>query len=123
MSSAAILFCFTAGQELSFLAHHHLSRQKVALTGTRQLRSQSPVSVHTHFTEGVTRSEGREGANGARNGVEGGNGNGDGGGAGTGMGTRTGTGTRTETGTGGRRENERKIGTVTGAGAGTGTGA
>ena len=34
----------------------------MALAGTRLLRSQGLVSVHAHRTEGVTGSEGREGA-------------------------------------------------------------
>ena len=54
------------------------ARQGVALTSPQQLRSQGPVSVHAHRTEGVTGSEGREGANGVggRIGVGGGNGDG-----------------------------------------------
>ena len=62
---------------LSFPTCHHLCRQGVALAGTRQLRSQGPVSVHAHCTGGGTGSEGREGANG----VGGGNGDGSGDGA------------------------------------------
>ena len=38
--------------------------QGMALAGTRQLRSQGPVCIHTHRTEGVIRCEGREDANG-----------------------------------------------------------
>ena len=57
------------------------------LTGTQQLRSQSPVLVHVHFTGGVTTSEGREGVNEDGNevgrGNEGGSGEEDGDGAGT----------------------------------------
>ena len=64
----------------------------------RQLRSQGPVSVPAHRTEGVTGSKGQERANGVGggnrdgNGVGGGNGdlNGHGGGEGAGAGTRTG---------------------------------
>ena len=54
---------------------HHLCRQGVALASTRQLRLQGPVSAQAHHTEGVTRSGGREGANGVGggSGVEGGN--------------------------------------------------
>ena len=71
---------------------------EVALASTRQLRSQSPVSVHAHRTEGVTASERREGANGVGvgigvgggnrdgNGVRSGNGDGHGDGAGAGTG-------------------------------------
>ena len=36
----------------------------MALACTRQLRSQGPMSVHAHCTEGLIGSEGREGANG-----------------------------------------------------------
>ena len=84
-------------QALLFLTRHHLWKRGVALAGIRQLRSQGLVPVHAHRTEGVTGSEGREGANwvegrigvgggnGDGNGVEGGNGDGDG------AGTRTGT--------------------------------
>ena len=41
----------------------HRRCRRVALAGIRQLRSQGPVSVHAHRTEGVTGSTGREGAN------------------------------------------------------------
>ena len=61
--------------------HHHLCRQEVALAGTRQLRSQGPMSVHAHCTERVIGSEGPEGANGGEGGVGGGNGDGNGVGA------------------------------------------
>ena len=54
----------------------------MALAGTQQLRSQGPVSVNAHCTEGVTGPEGREGANGV--GGENGDGNGGGGGNGDG---------------------------------------
>ena len=43
-------------QALSFRMQDHLCRQGVARAGTRQLRSQGPVSVHAHCTEGVTGS-------------------------------------------------------------------
>ena len=56
------------------------------LAGTRQLRSQGPVSVHAHCTEGVIMSEGREGANEVEGGIGGGGGNGDGSGVGVGNG-------------------------------------
>ena len=97
-------FSFVLQQVLAFRTRHHLCRQGVALASTRQLRSQGPVSVHVHRTEGVTGSEGREGANGVGdgggnrddngdgNGVEGANGDVNGGGDGNGEGTRTGTG-------------------------------
>ena len=82
----------TRDQALSFRTRHHLCRQKMTLMSTRQLRSQGLAPVHTHRTEGVTESEGREGANGVEgrnedgNEVGGGNGdlNGDGDGAGAG---------------------------------------
>ena len=47
-------------------------------THTHTINSQGPVSVHAHCTEGVTRSEGREGTNGDGDGVGGGNGTGTG---------------------------------------------
>ena len=82
-------------QALLFRTRHHLCRQGLALAGTRQLCSQGLGPVHTHRTEGVTRSEEREGANGVGDeiGVGGDNGdghevrggNGDGDGAGTGV--------------------------------------
>ena len=65
-------------QALSFRMRHHLCRRGVALTGTRQLRSQGPVSVHAHRTERVTGFEGREGTNGVGGGIEVGGGNTDG---------------------------------------------
>ena len=67
-------------QALLIRTRYHLCKQGVALPGTRQLRSQGPVSVHAHRTEGVTESRGREGANrvgggiGIRDGIEDGNG-------------------------------------------------
>ena len=80
-------------QPLLFRTRYHLYRQGVALTGTQKLRLQGLVPVHAHLMEGVTESEGREGANGVGgrggigvgggnrdgNGVVGGNGNGGGG--------------------------------------------
>ena len=53
-------FSFVFEQVLSFRTRHHLCRQGVALASSRQLRSQGPVSIHAHRTEGITRSEGRE---------------------------------------------------------------
>ena len=70
-------FSFVLLQALLFRTHHHLCRQGVALAGTRQLRSQGPVSVHAHRTEGVTGSVGREGVNGGGGGIVVGGGNGD----------------------------------------------
>ena len=102
-------FSFHLQQALSFRTRHHLCRQGVALGSTRQLRSQGPVSVHAHRTEGVTGSEGREGANGIGGGIGVGGGigegNGDGGGDGgvncngdwDGAGAGAGAGTRVET--------------------------
>ena len=85
---------------ISFRTRHHLCRQGVALASTLQLRAQGPVSVQAHYTAGVTRFEGQEGANG----VGGGNGDGDGNGVGGGDGDMNGHGDGD------------------GAGAGTGTG-
>ena len=124
----AILFCFTAGT--SFRTRHHLCRQEVSLASTRQFRSQGPVSAQAHRTEGLTGSDGQEGANevGGGIGVRGGNGDGnevgggdgdvnghgdvDGAGAGAGTGTEVNEGA--QDGNGG--------GSGDGAGAGTGTG-
>ena len=66
--------------------------RRLAPARARQLFSQGPVSVHTDCTEGVTGSEGREGANraGAGIGVRGGNRDVNGDGDGDGAGTRTG---------------------------------
>ena len=47
-------FFFVLQQTLSFRTRHHLCRQGVALARSRQLRSQDPVSVQVHRTEGVT---------------------------------------------------------------------
>ena len=61
----------------------------MALAGTRQLRSQGPVCVHKHRTEGITGCEGRKDANGNGDGNRLGGGNeavnndGEGDGAGT----------------------------------------
>ena len=82
-------------QALFFRKRHHLDRQRIALGGTRQLRSQGVVPVHAHRTVGVTGSKGRGGLNGIGTGigVEGGNGDGNGVGGGNGDGDRVGTGT------------------------------
>ena len=89
-------------QALSFRTHHHPCRQGVALVGTRQLRSQSPVSVYVHRTKEIAGSEGWKvangvggeirvgGGNGDGNGVRGGNGDGDVDGDGDGAGAKTG---------------------------------
>ena len=59
----------------------------MVLTGVRTLRFQGPMSVHVLYTEEITRSEEREGANGSGNEVSGENedrnGDGDEDGAGT----------------------------------------
>ena len=112
-------FSFALQQEVSFRSRHHLCRQGVALASTRQLRSQGPVSVQAHRTEGVTGSGGRKGANGVggRIGVEGGNGdvnvvgggNGDVNGHVDGAGTETGRGR----GRGWRPVDEHRMGTGT----------
>ena len=100
-SSAAVIFCLQ--QALSF---RYLCRQGVALASTRQLRSQSPVSVQAYRTERVTGSEEKEGANGIGGGIGVGGGNGDGDGVGGGNGD----------------VNGHDVGDGAGAGAGTGTG-
>ena len=124
------LFSFVLQQALSVRTRHRLYRQGVALTSTRQLRSQGPVSVQAHHTEGVTGSEGREGANGFGGGigVRGGNGdgntigggNGDVNGHGDGDGAGAGTGTRVELNEGAQDGNG--DGSGNGAGMGTMTG-
>ena len=129
-------FSFVLQQALSFRTRHHLCRQGVALASTRQLRFQSPASVHAHRTKGIIESEEREEANVVGGGIGVGGGNGDGNrvrggnedlnggedGTGEGMGTATGVevnerakdgngdgnrdGTGTGTGTGREREQE-----------------
>ena len=105
--------------------HHHLCREGVLLASTRQLRSQGPVSVQVHRTEGVTGSVGREGANGVGGGVGVEGGNGDGNGVGGGNGDVNGHGDEDGVGTGtGVEVNEGvqdEIGEC-GDGAGTGVG-
>ena len=94
---------FVLQQALSFRTRHHLCRQGVALASTRQPRSQSPAYVKTHRTEGVTGSEGQEGANGVGGGIgvgdRNGDGNGDVNGHGDGDGAGTGTGGEVNEGT------------------------
>ena len=68
-------FSFVLQQALSFHTRHHFGRQEVALVNTRQPRSQGPVSVQAHRTEGVTGSEGPERANGVGGGIGVGGGN------------------------------------------------
>ena len=80
--------------------------------------AKGPVSVHAHRTEGVTESEGREGANGDGGRIGVGGGNGDGNGVGGGNGDvigHGGTGTERERERGWRRTKERRMGTETGA--------
>ena len=112
-------------QALLFRTRHHLYRQRVALAGTRQLRSQGLVPIHAHRSEGVTGSERRKGANGVEGGIGVGGGNGDGNGVGGGNGNRdggvTGTGTGVEANEGAQDENEDGSGSGDGAGTGTGT--
>ena len=102
-------FSFVLQQPLSFRTRHHLCRQGVALASTRQLRSQGPMSVQAHRTEGVTGREGQEGANGVGGGNGDGNGvgntdvngNGDGNGAGVGTGVEVSEGAHDGNGDGG----------------------
>ena len=105
-------FSFVLQQALSFRTRHHLCRQGVALASTRQPHSQGPASVQVHRTEGVTGSEGQEGANGVGGWIGVGGGNGDGNGDVNGQGDGDGAGTGTGV------EKERRTGTGTGAGAG-----
>ena len=91
-------FSFVLQQALSFHTRHHLCRQGVALASTRQLRSQGPVAVQVHRTEGVTGSERQEGAKGVGGGIGVGDGNGDGNGVGGGEGDGDGAGGGTGTG-------------------------
>ena len=87
---------------------NHLCRQGVELAGIRQLRSQGPVSVHGHHTEGATGPEGGEGANGIGGGIRVGgcdgdvNGSEDGDGAGTRTGMEANEGTQNRNGDGAR---------------------
>ena len=84
-------------QAISIRTHHHICRQGVAFSGTRQLRSQGSVSVYAHRTKGVTGFKGREGGNGVGGAIGVGGGDGDGKRSQTqGMGTWTSMGTKTE---------------------------
>ena len=85
-------FSFVLQQALSFRTRHHLCRQGVALASTRQFSSQGLVSVQAHRSQGVTESEGQEGANGVGGGIGVGGGNGDGNGVGGGNGDVNGHG-------------------------------
>ena len=125
-------FSFVLQQALSFRMRHHLCRQRVALASTRQLRSQGPASVQAHRTEGVTGSEGQEGANGVGVGIGVGGGNGEGNGVGggngdvnghgNGDGAGAGTGTGVEVSEGAQDGNGDGSGDEAGMGTGTGTG-
>ena len=125
-------FSFVLRQALSFRTRHHLCRQGMALASTPQLRSQGPVLVQAHRTEGVTGSGGQEGANGVGGGVGVGGGNGDcsgvGGGNGDvnghrdGDGAGAGTGTEVEVNEGAQDGNGDRSGDGAGTGMGTGTG-
>ena len=122
-------FSFVLQQALSFRTRH-------AVASTRQLRSQGPVSLQAHRTEGVTGPEGQEGTigiggrigvgggNGDGNGVGGGNGNvnghGDGVGAGTATGVEVNEGAQDGTGAGTGVETRRQ--TPDGNGDGNGDG-
>ena len=114
-------FSFVLQQALSFRTRHHLCRQGVALPSTRQPHSQGSVSVQAHRTEGVTGSEGQEGANGVGGGIGVGGGNGDGNGDvnGHGDGDGAGTGTGVEVNEGAQDGNGDGAGTETGTGVGT----
>ena len=109
---------------LLFHTRQHLSRQGVALVGTRQLRSRCLVPVHAHRTERVTVSEGREGLNGvgSRIGVWGGNGDGNGVGVGDGGGDGAGTGAGKGVGANEGVQDGNGAGNGDGPGTGTGTG-
>ena len=119
---------FVLQQALSFRMRHHLCRQGVALASIRKLRSQGPVSVQAHRTEGVTGSEGQERANGVGGGIGVGGGNGDGNGVGggngdvNGHGDGDGAGAGTETGVEVNEGAQDGNGDGSGDGAGTGTG-
>ena len=115
-------FSFVLQQALSFRTRHHLYRQGVALTTTRQPRSQGPASVQVHRTGGVTGSEGQEGANGVGGGIGVGGGNGDGNGDvnGHGDGDGAGTGTGVEVNEGAQDGNRDGSGDGRGRGRGRG---
>ena len=108
-------FCLVLQQAISFRTRHRLCRQGVAPASPRQLRSQGPVFVQAHRTEGVTGSKGQEETNrvGDGIGVGGGNGdsNGDRGGNGDGSEDSSGDGNGDEDngiGEGEREANKRK---------------
>ena len=87
----------------------------MALADTRQLRSQDPVPVQAHSTDGVREFKGRSGANGVGGGIRVEVGNGDGNGVGdrngdvnleATKGTQSGNGMEAGTGWGGWRRGE-----------------
>ena len=98
----------------------------MALAGTRQLRSQGPVSVQAHRTGGVSGSEGQEGTNGVGGGIGIGGGNEDGNGVGGGNGDvnghRDGDGAGAGTGTGVEMNEGAQDESGDGVGTGAGTG-
>ena len=116
-------FSFVLQQAHSFRTRHHLCGPGLALTSTRPLHSQGPVSVQAHRTEGVTRSEGWEGENGVEGGVGVGGGNGDTNGVGGWNGNVNGHGGGDEAGVGTETEVEVKEGVQDGIGDGSGDGA
>ena len=111
-------FSFVLQQALSFRTRHYLCRQRVALASTRWPHSQGPASVQAHRTEGVTGSEGQEGANGIGDGIGVGGGNGNGNRDENAHGDEDGAGT----GTGVEVNEEAQDGNGDGSGDGAGTG-
>ena len=116
-------FSFVLQQAHLFGTRHHLCRQGVGVASIRQLCSQGVVSVQMNRTEGVTRSERREGANGVGGevGVGGGNGGGDGVGGGNGDVDGHGDGDGAEVGTGTGVEMNEGAQDVNGDGSGDGS--
>ena len=114
--------------------YHHLCRQGVALSGTRQLRSQGLVSVYAHRAEGITGFKGREDGNGVGgaigvgggdedgDGVRGGNGDVNVDGDGDGAGTRRGGGGERRDARWERGRERGRGGVGNGNGGGTGAG-
>ena len=113
-------FSLVLQQALFFRTRHRLCSQRVALASTRHLRSQGPVSVQAHHTEGITGSEGQEGANGVGGEIAVGGGNGDGNGDVKGHGDWDEAGAGT--GTGVEVDERAQDGDGSGDKAGTGTG-
>ena len=123
-------------QALYIRTHHHLCRQGLAFSGTRQLHCQGSVSVYAHRAEGITGFEGLEGrkrvggaigvggADRDGNGVSGGNGDVNVDGDEDGAGTRTGVGgeRRDARWEQGRERGRGRGGVGNGNGGGTGAG-